>query len=171
LIISDIFNCVIAGYTSLSCSHFFHISFISSSKSLNKIRSEIIKERRDKMKIFVAVLAVAAIMAFGVMAYAHGGPASWGGHMMGPGHMTAPGHMAGPGMYGYGMDAKFLDNTVDIRRNLHNKKFEYAEAIRNPETTPEDMRKLDKEITGLQKKLYENAPPAAYSGYGGHGCW
>jgi hypothetical protein len=123
------------------------------------------------MRMFIAVLAVAAITAFGVMAYAHGGPGSWGGHMMGTGHMTAPGHMAGPGMYGYGMGEKFLDDTVEIRRNLHHKKFEYAEAIRNPDTSSEDMKKLEEEIYGLQKKLKEKAPPAAYGSRGGHGCW
>jgi hypothetical protein len=138
---------------------------------LRKIKSEIITERRDDMKMFVAVMAIAAITTFGVMAYAHGGPGGWEGHKMGPDHMTAPGHMAEPGMYGHGMGPKFLDDTVDIRRSLHNKKFEYAEAIRNPETTPEDIRNLEEEISGLQKKLYEKAPPAAYGGYGGYGCW
>jgi hypothetical protein len=90
-----------------------------------------------------------------------------GGHMQGygmhqdcgmmgrGGHMMAPGY--GGHMYGWkgGYDQKFLDETVDLRRELHNKKFEYFEAARKSETDPEAITNLEKEIQSLNEKLFE----------------
>lgn len=89
-----------------------------------------------------------------------------GGHMMGPGH---GGHMYGwKGDY----DQKFLDETKDLRKDLHNRKFEYFEAARNPETDTETITKLEKEIREIQEKLYEKAPRKAYRSGGSYGhCW
>ncbi len=83
-----------------------------------------------------------------------------GGHMMGPGY----GHMYG-NQGGY--DQKFLDETVDERKELHQKRFEYMEAVRDPKTDDKTVTKLEKEITGLQEKLYAKAPRAERGfGYG-----
>jgi len=122
------------------------------------------------MKTSVSVIAVmflVTLLGFGVMAYAHS-PGGWGGNMMGQG-----GHMTGQGshMMGYGYDRKFLDETADLRRELHNKKFEYFETIRNTDTTPEAVGRLERDIDELQKKLYEKTPRTAYGKYGGQGCW
>ena len=57
---------------------------------------------------------------------------------------------------------KFLDDTSKERKQLHDKKFEYHEAYRNPKTTPETIVKMEKEIQELQKKIYSKAP---------QGCW
>jgi hypothetical protein len=93
-------------------------------------------------------LIVVGILAFGIMAYAQG--PGWGGvNMMGPGygsHMMGQGYgryMTGPkmGWRGSGYDQKFLDETSDVRKDLHNKKFEYFEATRNPDTKPETIAK------------------------------
>lgn len=59
----------------------------------------------------------------------------------------------------------------DERRTMHAIRFEYAEAIHNPETTPEEVRRLEDRMGELQKQLYESTPRAAYGGSGGHGCW
>ena len=120
------------------------------------------------MKTLVSVMAVmvlVTLLAFGVMAYAHS-PGGWGGNMMGQG-----GHMMGQGGQAYGYDSKFLNETVDFRKELHNKKFEYFEAIRNQETTPETIAKLEKDIYKLQNELYEKSPRTAYGRHGGNGCW
>ena len=94
-----------------------------------------------------------------------------GGYGMGPGMMR--GYGMGPGMMGgYGMgpntkrcnqeDVKayqvFMDDTAGMRKDLHNKMFQYSEAYRNPQTNPETVTQLEKEIKVLQKKIYKKAP-------------
>jgi hypothetical protein len=129
-----------------------------------------------KMKTFIAVLAAAALFVIGAMAYAHGiGASGYGGHMMGQGyggHMMDPGyggHMMDRKGPGYGADKEFLDETADLRKELHEKKFEYFEANRNPETAPDKLTKLEKELHEIQSKIREKAPRESYGGYG-H-CW
>jgi hypothetical protein len=113
-------------------------------------------------------LIIVGVLAFGIMAYAQG-PGWGGGNMMGQGY---GGHMTGPMMdwRGSGYDQKFLDETSDVRKDLHNKKFEYFEATRNPDTKPETIAKLEKETRELQEKLHAKAPRSVYGGYGGIGC-
>jgi hypothetical protein len=131
------------------------------------------------MKKALASITVVTLLAFGAIAYA--GPGYWGGgHMMGYG--TGPGYGMGPGsgghMYGWtgGYDQKFLDETADLRKELHEKKFEYFEATRNPDTTAETITKLEKEISDIQDKLFAKAPRkgfgkrGGYGKYGGYGC-
>lgn len=134
-------------------------------------------------KLLIIGLAIVSLLAIGAIAFAHG-PGGWGGgHMMGPGygsgHMMGPGyggHMMGPmmggGTHGYGYDQKFLDETTELRKELHNKRFEYFEAVRNPKTTTETITKLEKEIAELEDKIYEEAPRTTYGRFGGYGhCW
>jgi hypothetical protein len=130
------------------------------------------------MKTLLVSLTFFTLLAVGVLAYAHG-PGSWDGrHMMGPGygsHMMGKGyggHMTGPMMSwrGSGYDQKFLDETVDLRKELHNKRFEYFEATREPDTNPETIAKLEKETRELQEKFYAKAPRSAYGRYGEYGC-
>lgn len=103
---------------------------------------------------------------YGMMGQGHGG------HMMG-GMMGAGGHMAGagceghmmegmmgPDMMGFGTEEEYrkhLDDTVDLRRAMHNKKFEMSEAMRNPETTHQTLLKLKKEMLEIKVKIYEKA--------------
>jgi len=99
-----------------------------------------------------------------------------GPHMMGPGmggygmmgrnyghgYGMGPG-MMGPGYYGQSPECqKFLDETATLRKELHNKRFEYIEAFRNPKTTPEATANLEKEVRELQEKIHKKAP---------QGCW
>jgi hypothetical protein len=118
------------------------------------------------MKKVLAVLTVVSLIAIGTFAFAHG-TGGWGGGHMGYGY---GGHMMGPGygghMYGErgGYDQKFLDETADLRKELHSKKFEYFEAVRNPETDSTTITKLEKEIREIQEKIYEKAPRTAYKG-------
>jgi len=51
-----------------------------------------------------------------------------------------------------------LDDTTKSRKELYDKRFEYFEAMRNPDTKQETISKLKKEIQELQGKLYEKAP-------------
>jgi hypothetical protein len=84
----------------------------------------------------------------------------YGGYGMGPGMMgKMGGGMMGYGPQGYNPEAgqKFLDETRETRKKLHNRKFEYFEAMRNPEAKREDILKMEREIRDLQWELYEKA--------------
>ncbi len=125
------------------------------------------------MKKVLVGLTVLTLIAVGAIAFAHG-PGWYGGNHMGYGyggyHMMGPnydGHMRG---WTGGYDQKFLDETTDVRKELNNKQFEYSEAIRNPNTKPETITKLEKEITELQEKLYAKAPRGTYRGFN-MPCW
>ncbi len=129
------------------------------------------------MKKLVAVLAVLSLIAVGAAAYGHGTGTWGGGHMMGSG--SYGGQMMGTGGYGghmtgwssSGYDQKFLDETTELRKELHNKKFEYFEALRDTEATPKTLTRLEKEVFALQFKIREKAPRTAFSGSGGYGCF
>lgn len=67
----------------------------------------------------------------------------------------------GRGNYNYRQDAEcqmFLNDTVEQRKKLHEKRFEYAEAYRDPKSTNEKLDKLRKEIVELEDKVAEKAP-------------
>ncbi len=130
------------------------------------------------MKRLLAGMAVISLLAVGALAFADG-PGGWrGGHMTGAGY---GGHMmsgqsaeqvmgrSGPG---FKHDQKFLDETADLRKALHNKRFEYFEARRDPETTAESIAELEKEMREIQEKMHEKSPRTVYGSLGGHGrCW
>ncbi len=86
--------------------------------------------------------------------------------MTGPGY---GGHMMGRGAPTTGIDRTFLDETTDLRKEIHEKRFEYSETRRNPETTNETLTTLEREIGELQEKLYAKAPRTANGGFGGYG--
>lgn len=135
------------------------------------------------MKKVLALVTVVSLLAIGTFAFAHG-TGLWGDGQKGYGHggygmgYGYGGHMMGPGygdhMYGRfgGNNQKFLDETADLRKELHNKKFEYFEAVRNSETDSTTITKLEKEIREIQEKIYEKAPRTAYKDGGmAEHCW
>ncbi len=63
----------------------------------------------------------------------------------------------GPGMWGYdaGRDDKFLDNTAELRRELHIKQFDYNEALRNREITSDELIKMETEILEIEMNIKE----------------
>ena len=111
------------------------------------------------------------------------GPGMMGGYGygMGPGMMGGYGYGMGPGMmggygpcpqgncYGYGQRPwqpgfsspekyqKFLDETKELRKKLHDLQFQYGEMLRDPKTTMDDKFKMEKEIFDLQQKIQEKA--------------
>ena len=97
------------------------------------------------------------------------GMMGYGGYgMMGQGHMGGMmGYGKGYGKQGYDAESykkyqedyqRFMEETADLRKQMHNKKFEYSEAIRNPDTKRETVMNLEKEIRDLQWKIYEKSP-------------
>ena len=113
------------------------------------------------MKKILAVLTVVTVLSIGAIAFAHG--SGYGGHM-GSGYGNNMMGRAG------GYDQKFLDETADVRKELHQKKFEYMEAVRDPKPGEKTVAKLEKEITDLQENLYAKAPRTA-RGFGYGPCW
>lgn len=128
-----------------------------------------------KKIIITTLLAVALIAGF---AYAHQGGYGMrggGGHMMGDQYGMMGDHhgmMGGkyggygncPGATGYGQNGwnngaqqKFLDETVELRREMHNKRFEYMEAQRNPKTTRAELMDMEQEMLELRDKIHEKA--------------
>jgi hypothetical protein len=99
------------------------------------------------------------------------GPGMMGQGMMGQGMMgrgMMGGQGMGTGMMGRGYQGqspecqKFYDETAGLRKELHNKEFEYFEAARNPKTTGEALMKIEKEVREFQEKIYAKGPI---------GCW
>ncbi len=100
----------------------------------------------------------------------HGtGMGMMGMHGNGMGMMGKTGQcMMGRGMHGAGMmggphgmmdpaqvekrDA-FLDATKELRKNIHDKRFAYMEASRNPVETVGSLREKGKELGALQQEL------------------
>jgi hypothetical protein len=129
------------------------------------------------MRKAIIAIGVVALLAFGTAAYAHmsgwgGGPGYGGGYGMGPGY----GHMygGGPGYGhmgpGYGTDTeeaqKFLEDTADLRRELHEKRFDLREAYRTGDE--EKAEAIEKEIDELREKLADKGgfEKGAWRGYG-----
>ena len=83
-----------------------------------------------------------------------------GGYGMGSGMgYGMRGYGMGPGYYTYSPECqKFYDETAAERKELHEKKFDYFEAVRNPKTTGEAAEKMEAEIRNLQDNIFNKAP-------------
>jgi len=98
----------------------------------------------------------------------------YGGYGMGPGMMGFDMHQGmmgsygcgmGPGMMGYyspeqyGKQFKenqdFLNETKELRKKMHALKFDYAEALRNPETDKKDLGRINAEMESIWKLIDE----------------
>ena len=51
----------------------------------------------------------------------------------------------------------FLDNTKELRRELHNTMFDYMENMRDPDANAEQTRKVEDKIYELKKKIMRKA--------------
>jgi hypothetical protein len=125
-------------------------------------------------KVFIG-LAVLTLIAVGAIAYAQG-PGWYGNNQGGPCygygyHMKGVGY-GGPmmGWRGTGYDQKFLDETAGLRKELHEKRFDYIEAMRNPKTDPETVAKLGRESGELRDKIHAKAPRGQGRGFRTP-CW
>jgi hypothetical protein len=108
-------------------------------------------------------------MGPGMMGGCGMGPGIMGGYGMGPGMMGGYGYGHGPctqgNCYGQGIAPgqpgymppekyqKFLDETKDLRKKMHDLRFEYGEMTRNPKTTMEEKDKMEKEMFELHQKI------------------
>jgi thiol-disulfide isomerase/thioredoxin len=93
-------------------------------------------------------------MGFGMMG-GYGMRPGMMGYGMGPQMMGGYGYGMGPGMMGYNSleqyekqfkeNQDFLNETKELRKKMHTLRFDYAEALRDPETDKKDLEKLNAE--------------------------
>ncbi|MCL7489063.1 MAG: hypothetical protein M8357_12925 [Desulfobulbaceae bacterium] len=95
-------------------------------------------------------------------------PCVMGGYGMGPGMMDGYGMGRGMmGEYGWGQGSKrfsspekyekFLVETKDLRKKMHDLRFEYGEMMHNPQTTVGELNTKRQEMQELQKKIQQKA--------------
>ncbi|MDH4231691.1 MAG: hypothetical protein OEW04_06635 [Nitrospirota bacterium] len=61
----------------------------------------------------------------------------------------------GPGSYCYSPESqKFYEETRNLRKEMHDKKIEYFEILKNPKTAGETATKLENQLRELQNKIY-----------------
>lgn len=142
------------------------------------------------MKKTLMAVSVLMVLGLAAVAFAHGpgygghmagpghmGYGGYGGHMAGPGHMGYGGyggHMMGPGHMGYaeeGEVAEFLEKTAELRREIHQKRFDHREALRTGDEAKAEA--LAKELDALAEKLVKATPESIAKGRAGYGnhCW
>jgi hypothetical protein len=135
-----------------------------------------------KKIIIASVLIVGLAAGF---AYSHGtGRAGYGNNMMGSsygmmgggnGMMGSGNGMMGgnggegnyydcPGAASFGQGGwnsephqKFLEETVGLRKEMNDKRFDYMEAQRNPNTSREQLAEIEKEMIDLRTQLSAKA--------------
>ena len=52
---------------------------------------------------------------------------------------------------------KYLNDTKELRKQMQMKRFEYMEARRNPNTDPQDLNRLEQEMSDLSRKMRKQA--------------
>jgi hypothetical protein len=135
-----------------------------------------------KKIIIASVLIVGLAAGF---AYSHGnGRSGYGNNMMGSsyGMMGGGNGMMGggygmmgsnggegnyydcPGAASFGQGGwnsephqEFLEETVDLRKEMNDKRFDYMEAQRNPNTSREQLAEIEKGMIDLRTQLSEKA--------------
>jgi hypothetical protein len=100
-------------------------------------------------------------MNSGMMGMMHGG--MMGRDMMGSQGGRGTWSMGCNGMMGdtmmnmmsLGQQQEFLDKTVELRKQMMEKRFTYMEALRNPATSPQDLAKIEKEMLEVRSKMMD----------------
>lgn len=84
------------------------------------------------------------------------------GMMHGPGMMNGYGMRGGMGMMGprgqgmtYEQRQKFLNDTVELRKEMHDLRFKYMEAQRDPDTTLEKLGDLEQKMLDLRREMFK----------------
>ncbi len=106
----------------------------------------------------------------------NGGMMGMRGNMMGGGMMGMHGNMMGNGMWNEGnwgmgcagmmggtmmyrmtpaQQQAFMDQTADLRKQMMEKRFTYMEAMRNPNTTPQQLASVEKDMLDLRTKMMD----------------
>ena len=54
-----------------------------------------------------------------------------------------------------GQQQEFMNQTVELRKQMMEKRFAYMEAMRNPDTSPQDLAKIEKGMLELRTKMMD----------------
>lgn len=54
-----------------------------------------------------------------------------------------------------GQQQEYMNQTTELRKHMMEKRFEYMEAMRNPNTTPQDLAKIEKDMLELRTKMMD----------------
>lgn len=91
----------------------------------------------------------------------NGGYNMMGQHMGGNGYANCPGAAAFTNNGNNGWDSashqEFLNDTVELRQEMNNKRFEYMEARRNPNAGRDQLAAIEKELNDMQLRLQQKA--------------
>mgnify|MGYP001100312565 CR=1 FL=1 len=133
-------------------------------------------KKRTQAAIVLAILLIAVSAGAQRGGYGMGpdmmdrygmGPGMMGGYGMDPGMMG--GYGMGPGMmseYGWRQGfqfsspeqyEKFMDETRDLRKKMHDLRFEYSEMMQDSQTTMGDLEKIRQQMYELQEKIQQKA--------------
>jgi len=52
-----------------------------------------------------------------------------------------------------GQQQAFMDQTTDMRKDMLDLRYDYMEAMRNPNTNPKDLAKIEKQMLELRTKM------------------
>jgi len=132
------------------------------------------------MKKEMKAVAIASILAVGLFAGSaiaqpgNNNQQNMGGMMNGGmmgGGMMNDGMMGGQGRWGMGCNGMmggammsqmspgqqqaFMNQTADLRKQMMEKRFAYMEAMRNPNTTPQELAKIEKEMLTLRTEMMD----------------
>jgi hypothetical protein len=114
------------------------------------------------MKKILTLIAAIGIIVTAAQADAFG-PYGGRGYMMGPGNcprVTGDCFWTAPAPSDEEV-LKTLTETYELRKQLHEKRFEYLEALRTPGVDAEKIARLQKEIAELRDKIIAKTPKAA----------
>jgi len=91
----------------------------------------------------------------------NGGYNMMGQHMGRGGYANCPGAAAftnnGNNSWDSASHQKFLNDTVELRQEMNNKRFEYMEARRNPNAGRDQLAAIEKELNDIQLRLRQKA--------------
>lgn len=114
------------------------------------------------------IVALTAGFAYAQGGWGHGrqngnGMMGGGYEMMGKGmrgggnNWNCPGQATGANWRGSDQQQTFLDETATLRKQLHDKRFEFRELSRNPDSTAEQLGTLEKEMIDLRTQIGQKA--------------
>jgi len=105
-----------------------------------------------KKKFIASVLALGLVAG---IAYAHNGGYGMGGYANCPGAAAFTNN--GNNSWDSASHQKFLNDTVELRQEMNNKRFEYMEARRNPNAGRDQLAAIEKELNDIQLRLQQKA--------------
>ncbi len=126
------------------------------------------------MKMGMKMTVIASMLAVGLMAgngiAQNGTTTTTSQQQMGGGMMNGA-MMGGQNSWGMGCDGmmggmmmnrmspdqqqEFMNQTTDLRKKMMEKRFAYMEAMRNPDTNPRDLAKIEKEMLDLRSEMID----------------